>query len=181
MSEVLVNAGVFTGALVLMEGVAHLSHRYLMHGALWCLHESHHRPRMGVLEKNDLFAVFFSVPSIVLIYLGTTFHSAALWAGLGVAAYGVCYFLFHDLLVHRRIGHGYRPRNGYLRRIVHAHRLHHASHSREGAVSYGFLVAPSVSRLRKRMQRLESQGYRFDGYAVSAASGESQSPEGRGG
>ena len=181
MNDLVPNAALFLGALALMEPVAHLSHRYLMHGPLWCLHASHHQPREGAFEKNDLFAVFFSAPSIVLIYLGTTHYPRALWAGLGIAAYGLCYFLFHDVLVHRRIDHGYRPAGGYLRRIVHAHRLHHASRSRRGAVSYGFLLAPPVERLRNRMRRLEADGHRFDGYATPTASAGSQSPEGAGG
>lgn len=181
MSEALLNAALFLGALALMEPVAHLSHRYLMHGPLWCLHESHHQPRQGTFEKNDLFAVFFSVPSIMLIYVGTNHSPPALWAGLGIAAYGVCYFLFHDVLVHRRVDHGYRPAAGYLRRIVHAHRLHHAARGRGGAVSFGFLLAPPVERVRAQMRRLEAQGHRFDGYTSSAASAGSHSPAGAGG
>lgn len=177
MSEVLLNATLFVGALVLMEGVAYLSHRFLMHGPLWCLHRSHHEPRHGTFERNDAFAVFFSVPSMVLIYIGTNVHPAALWTGLGVAAYGVCYLLFHDVLVHRRIAHGYRPSGAYLRRIVHAHRLHHASRSRRGAVSFGFLVAPQVSQLRAEMRRLESAGYRFDAYESSGSSAGVHKPE----
>ena len=181
MSAWLTNAALFLAGLALMEPVAHLSHRYLMHGPLWCLHQSHHLPRQGTFEKNDLFAVFFSAPSMVLIYLGTTVYPPALWVGLGIAGYGLCYFLFHDVLVHRRIDHGYRPTGRYLRRIVHAHRLHHAARNREGAVSYGFLVAPPVERLRERMRKLESAGHRFEGYATSAASVGSHSPEGAAG
>lgn len=169
MSDVLLNAVLFVGAWLMMEPVAWLSHRFVMHGPLWNLHESHHQPRSGTFEKNDLFAVFFSAPSILLIYLGTHGYTPLLWAGLGVAAYGVCYFLFHDVLVHRRIDHGFRPRSRYLRRIVHAHRLHHASRTRTGAVSYGFLVAPPIERLRQRMRDLETQGHRFDAYLAESA------------
>ena len=42
---------------VIMEGVAWLAHRYLMHGWLWIWHEDHHKPRHekhGFFEKNDL-------------------------------------------------------------------------------------------------------------------------------
>lgn len=178
MSEVLLNTALFVGALLAMEPVAWLSHRFVMHGPLWRLHESHHQPRHGTFEKNDLFAVFFSVPSILLIYLGTYPYSPVLWAGLGVAAYGVCYFLFHDVLVHRRIEHGFRPRSGYLRRIVQAHRLHHASRSRTGGVSYGFLLAPPIERLRRRMRDLESRGHRFDAYRPASAAAGSHSADG---
>ena len=43
---------------IIMEGVAWLAHRYLMHGWLWIWHEDHHKPRHekhGFFEKNDLF------------------------------------------------------------------------------------------------------------------------------
>jgi len=43
-----------------MEVFAYLVHRYVMHGPLWLLHESHHRPRQSaVFEKNDLFGIVF--------------------------------------------------------------------------------------------------------------------------
>ena len=81
------NAALFVGVLAGMEGVAYLMHKHLMHGPLWFLHESHHRPRQGWFEANDLFGVFFAIPSIVLIYLGVRGHPP-LAAGLGMTAYG---------------------------------------------------------------------------------------------
>ena len=47
MLEILRNALLFAGALAGMELVAWVTHRYLMHGPLWFLHASHHRPREG--------------------------------------------------------------------------------------------------------------------------------------
>jgi beta-carotene 3-hydroxylase len=44
-----------------MEAVAYYTHKYVMHGFLWSLHESHHRPREGLFEKNDLFAFYFTI------------------------------------------------------------------------------------------------------------------------
>jgi beta-carotene 3-hydroxylase len=129
------------GTFVAMEGVASLMHRHLMHGPLWILHESHHRPRAGRFEANDLFGVFFAIPSIVLIYLGTHGQPLALPVGVGMTAYGAAYFSFHDVVVHRRIRHAYAPRSAYLRRIVRAHLIHHKTLTREGAVSFGFLYA----------------------------------------
>jgi beta-carotene 3-hydroxylase len=133
----------FVGTFVAMEGVAFLMHRHLMHGPLWILHESHHRPRAGRFEANDLFGVFFAIPSIVLIYLGTHGHPLALPLGVGMTAYGAAYFGFHDVVVHRRVRHSYVPRSVYLRRIVKAHLVHHKTLTREGAVSFGFLYARS--------------------------------------
>jgi beta-carotene 3-hydroxylase len=86
-----------------MEGVAWFSHKYIMHGFLWSWHKSHHHPYQGVLEKNDLFAVVFSIPAIATIFVGLTFSFLywLFWVGLGITGYGIFYVLFHDILVHR--------------------------------------------------------------------------------
>ena len=139
---------IFAGFVLLMEVVAWTTHRYVMHGWLWSLHRSHHEPRMGAFEKNDWFAVIFAIPSMVLIYLGVNVHILALAAGLGILAYGLIYFFFHDILVHRRFDFGLRPKKGYLARVVQAHRLHHAVEGKEGCVSFGFIFPPSPQRLK---------------------------------
>ena len=145
----LLNAALLVGTLAAMEVVAYLTHKYLMHGPLWFLHRSHHVPRQGRFEWNDLFGVFFATPAIALIYLGTHGHPRLLWVGLGMAAYGACYFGFHDVVVHRRVPLRLHPRNRYLRRIVQAHLIHHRTHVRDGAVSFGFLYAPPVDKLKR--------------------------------
>ena len=40
-----------------MEGVAYAAHRWVMHGWGWFLHKSHHEPRTGAFELNDLYDV----------------------------------------------------------------------------------------------------------------------------
>ena len=126
---------------VAMEGVAYLLHRYVMHGPLWVLHESHHRPRSGRFELNDLFGVLFALPSMALIYAGTHGQPLLLAVGLGMTAYGAAYWGFHDVLVHRRVRHSLVPRSAYLKRIVRAHLVHHRTHAKNGATSFGFLYA----------------------------------------
>ena len=54
-------------------------------------------------------------------------------------AYGMAYWGFHDVLVHRRVKHSVVPKGGYLKRIVRAHLIHHRTHTKEGATSFGFL------------------------------------------
>lgn len=154
MPDALINILLLLGGFVLMEGVAYSSHKYVMHGFLWCWHESHHLPRQGIFEKNDLFAVMFALPSIALIYLGTSGYPRLLWVGIGIALYGLAYFVFHDVIVHRRIRTGYKPRSGYMRRIVQAHWIHHSVRSREGGVSFGFLYSQPVDALRAERRRL---------------------------
>jgi hypothetical protein len=97
--QALAAAAIGVATFLGMEAVAFLMHRHLMHGPLWFLHESHHRPRRGLLEWNDLFGLFFAVPSMVLIHLGTHGRPFALAVGLGMTAYGAAYFGFHDVIV----------------------------------------------------------------------------------
>ena len=53
-----------------MEFMAWFTHKYVMHGFLWVLHKDHHIRDGRKFEWNDVFAVIFAIPSIVLIYLG---------------------------------------------------------------------------------------------------------------
>ena len=146
----------FVATVLGMEVFAYVAHRWMMHGFLWSLHKSHHEPRLGTFEKNDWFAVIFAGRAIVLIAAGTYGGPPILvWIGAGVTAYGAIYAGFHDVLVHRRVRHGWNPRSKYLKRIIQAHRLHHAVESKHGTVSFGFLWAPPV---RVLLADLESRG-----------------------
>lgn len=142
------------GAFLAMEGFAWGVHRYVMHSrAGWGWHRSHHEPSRG-FELNDLYAVVFAAPAVGLFALGS--RPGLRWAwflGLGVTLYGVMYALVHDGLVHRRLPLRFTPRRGYAKRLVQAHRLHHAVRTRDGAVSFGFLYAPDVRRLKAKLER----------------------------
>ncbi len=150
------------GTVVLMEGVAYAAHRWIMHGVGWFLHRSHHRARDGWWEWNDLYAAIFAVPSVALIFAGLQlgWWPGVVWIGAGVAAYGAIYFGFHDVIVHRRLPTRYLPRSAYMKRIVQAHRLHHVVETREGNVSFGFLVAPRPDALKAELKRRQRTGVR---------------------
>ena len=152
----------FLATVAVMEGVAYTAHRWVMHGWGWFLHESHHRPRTGPFELNDLYAVIFAVPSFTLILGGVQlgWGSWATWIGAGIAAYGAIYFGFHDVIVHKRINHRYVPRGSYMKRIVQAHRIHHIVETKEGNVSFGFLVAPKPEELKAELARRGRAGVR---------------------
>lgn len=152
----------FIGTIAAMEGVAYALHRWVMHGPGWGLHKSHHSPRTGPFEANDWYAAVFALPSVALIYGGLNlgWGSWAAWLGAGVAAYGLIYFGFHDIIVHKRIGHRFVARSPYMKRITQAHRLHHAVETREGAVSFGFLVAPRPEDLKAELSRRGRTGIR---------------------
>ena len=152
----------FLATIAAMEGVAYAAHRWVMHGPGWFLHASHHRARNGIWELNDLYAVIFAMPSILLLLGGVRlgWWPGCTWIGAGIAAYGAIYFGFHDWLVHRRIAHRVVPRSAYLKRIVQAHRLHHAVEAKAGTVSFGFLVAPRPEALKAELARRERKGVR---------------------
>jgi len=153
----------FLGTIAFMEVFAYVMHRWVMHGRLgWTLHASHHRARARMFEWNDLYGVIFALPSIALLYGGVQgdWGAWAAWVGAGIAGYGAIYFGFHDVIVHRRLAHRVVPRSAYFRRIVQAHRIHHAVESREGAVSFGFIYAPPVEVLKQRLAASERAAVR---------------------
>ena len=144
-----------------MELVAWSSHKYVMHGFGWAWHRDHHEPHDRTLEKNDLYALVGAGMSISMFALGSPLvmgRSAwepGTWIGLGVLVYGVIYSLIHDGLVHQRYFR-WVPRHGYARRLVQAHKLHHATMGKEGGVSFGFVIARDPAALKRdlRAQRL---------------------------
>jgi beta-carotene 3-hydroxylase len=146
---------IFLATVLGMELFAYAAHRWIMHGPGWFLHKSHHRPRTGNWELNDLYAAIFAVPSFVLLLGGVQlgWWPGFTWIGAGIAAYGAIYFGFHDLIVHKRIRHRYIPRSSYMKRIVQAHRLHHAVRTRKGTVSFGFLYAPKPEDLKAQLRK----------------------------
>ena len=132
-----------------MEGVAWFLHKYVMHGFGWYLHEDHHRASKGRFEKNDIFGLFFSLLSFILILTG--FFSGLdirLPIGIGVACYGIGYFLVHDTFFHRRIKIKYRPKSDYMKRVLNAHRIHHQKSKAHEGICFGFLYASKKYSLK---------------------------------
>ena len=88
--------------------------------------------------------------------------------------------MVHDGLVHQRYFR-WVPRSGYARRIVQAHRLHHATVGREVGVSFGFIFAGDPARLKAELKRQRASGLARlrdgEGSAVSSPI----MPPGRGG
>jgi len=139
MPQWLLNALVFLFFFVLWEGVAWFTHKYIMHGFLWTLHEDHHKPGYRRFEKNDLFGVFFAVISAFLIAFGLPEFSVSFWAGAGIAAYGAAYFFVHDIFVHQRLPWFKRTGNRYLQALRKAHKVHHKQLGKHRAEAFGFL------------------------------------------
>lgn len=133
-------AAIVIGVFIAMEGVTWLTHRYVMHGFLWYLHRDHHQESHGFFEKNDAFFVIFAIPSFLCILFGTLQGIYWLQAiGFGIMAYGLAYFLVHDVIIHQRFKWFTRSNNTYIRSIRWAHKMHHKHINKEHGESFGML------------------------------------------
>ena len=139
-----------------------------MHGWGWGWHRSHHLPRTGRLEKNDLYALIFAAVAFALIVSDSARRGAPYWIGVGMTSYGLLYFILHDWMTHQRWPWRRLPRSGYLKRLVQAHRLHHATSGRHGAVSFGFLCARPVRELKAQLAASAADAVRKPARAAGA-------------
>ncbi|WP_299193782.1 sterol desaturase family protein [uncultured Erythrobacter sp.] len=144
-------------ALVGMELFAWWAHKHIMHGWGWAWHRDHHEPHDNVLEKNDLFGVVFAAFDIALYLIGALYWEPLWWIALGINLYGVLYALVHDGLVHQRFFR-FVPKGGYAKRLVQAHKLHHATIGKEGGVSFGFVFARDPAKLKAELQAQVKDG-----------------------
>ena len=123
-----------------MEIITWATHKYVMHGFLWYLHEDHHKPHKYFFEKNDAFFLIFAIPSWLCIMLGL--QNANYWVagiGFGIALYGFAYFLVHEIIIHQRIKWFTRSNNSYIKTIRWAHKMHHKHTEKENGESFGML------------------------------------------
>jgi len=141
--------GIGLMSFLVMEWVAWATHKYVMHGPLWGLHRDHHR-REGHrrLYRNDAFFVVFAIPSWLFIMLGSMAGSAiSVAAGAGIAAYGLAYFLVHEVFIHKRLKFWVHSKNPYWVAVRRQHMRHHRHLEREDGEEFGLLfVRPSSLR-----------------------------------
>jgi beta-carotene 3-hydroxylase len=143
--------------VVAMEFVAWSAHKYIMHGWGWAWHRDHHEPHDNVLEKNDLYGIVGAVAAIALFTYGYYYSLFLWWVGMGITAYGIIYTLIHDGLVHQRFFR-WVPKRGYAKRLVQAHKLHHATIGKQGGVSFGFVFARDPVALKQELKAQRAAG-----------------------
>ena len=138
------NTIIFIATFFVMEGVAWFTHKYIMHGFLWVLHDDHHtHTNTGFFEKNDAFFLIFAIPGFSLTLLGTIgIVPIGLPIGLGITAYGLCYFLVHDVFIHQRFKWLRNSNNIYFRALRRAHKIHHKHLGKEDGECFGMLFVP---------------------------------------
>ncbi|NP_001313021.1 beta-carotene hydroxylase 2, chloroplastic-like [Nicotiana tabacum] len=147
------------GAAVGMEFWARWAHRALWHDSLWHMHESHHKPREGPFEMNDVFAIINAVPAIALLNYGF-FHKGLIpglcfGAGLGITVFGMAYMFVHDGLVHKRFPVGPVANVPYFRKVAAAHLLHHSE--KFNGVPYGLFLGPKELEEVGGIEELEKE------------------------
>ena len=142
--ELFAQLALVAGAAVGMEYYARYAHKYLWHESLWSmplktrkewnrpiwlLHESHHLPREGAFEANDIFAIANGVPAFALCAYGFLtpglFGGLCFGAGLGITFFGIAYMYVHDGMVHKRFPTGPLGKLPFLRKIAAGHTIHH--------------------------------------------------------
>ena len=123
---------------VLIEVGAGWLHKYVFHGFLWSIHESHHRPRRGrVFEANDVFALIFAaIPMWLMLGSSSVLDSPRFAIGAGITLHGFAYFILHDLMTHRRWW-GVRPPGNWAQGVVQGHRVHHQKATPKGQGPWG--------------------------------------------
>ena len=140
-----------------MEFMAWFTHKFVMHGFLWSLHEDHHaHNKDSFFEKNDAFVLIYAIPSWLCIMLGSMFSLwTVMYIGFGILAYGIAYFLVHEIFIHQRLKWFKKSNNAYLRAIRRAHKIHHKHLGKEKGACFGMLVVP-VKYLKQEFKQMKA-------------------------
>lgn len=142
--KLLLGALIFMGTFGFMEFMAWFTHKYVMHGFLWVLHKDHHhKEHDSWFERNDTFFLFYAVVSMsfVMIADNTSFWYG--WPiGFGILAYGIAYFIVHDIFIHQRFKLFRNANNWYAKGVRRAHKIHHKHLGKEHGENFGMLIVP---------------------------------------
>lgn len=156
MLSVLIWLGSGLLALVAMEFWAGFLHHRVWHGFLWSFHRSHHEPRLGRFERNDVLSGTHAPVAAALILYGclgvpSVLRDVAYGWGFGMTAFGILYLTFHDGLMHGRLPVQGLRKVPYFQLLCDAHQIHHE----KNGGPYGFFyVSP---RLRSYLERRKAE------------------------
>ncbi|MBW1294575.1 beta-carotene hydroxylase [Aquimarina litoralis] len=135
---------IFLGTFCIMEFMAWFTHKYIMHGFLWSLHKDHHHKNHNSWwERNDLFFVFYAAVSMIFFM---SHDPITFWMGeaigFGILAYGIAYFIVHDIFIHQRFKLFRNANHWYARGVRRAHKIHHKHLKKDKGECYGMLIVP---------------------------------------
>ena len=139
-----------------MEIFSYAVHRFVFHGVFWKIHETHHIARKSAFEFNDIFSIVFALVSIFLMIFAEKplFNSISFPIGLGMAIYGLIYFIVHDFFTHRRF-FAFKSNSKILLTIRAAHQRHHQTTEKIGVEPFGlffFNYGNFTSPIRRRVE-----------------------------
>ena len=134
----------FLLAYIGMEGMAWFTHKFVMHGFLWKLHKDHHqKDHDSWFERNDFFFLFYALVSIGFFFLWKfDVFQGGLAIGVGIFAYGLTYFIIHDIFIHQRFKWFKKADSAYARALRRAHKMHHKHLNKEDGECFGMLLFP---------------------------------------
>lgn len=133
----------FLATFGIMEFMAWFIHKYIMHGLLWSLHKDHHhKDHNSWFERNDAFFLFFAGLSMFFLMFAKNYFWLATPIGLGILAYGIAYFIVHDIFIHQRFKWLRNVDNAYARGLRRAHKIHHKHLGKEQGENFGMLIVP---------------------------------------
>ncbi len=157
--SILFSTAVALGTFLLMEFSAWAMHKYVMHGFLWTWHRDHHQPHSGFFERNDRFFLVYAVPSSTLFILGSIDgFDYKFFIGVGIAMYGLAYFLVHDVFIHQRFPWLKRADSAFWRALRKAHKVHHKHLGKEEGECFGLLIVPMKYYREAREAARRDQG-----------------------
>ena len=135
---------VFVSTFIFMEFMAWFTHKFIMHGFLWSLHKDHHKKdHDSWFERNDAFFIFYALVSIGFFLLWKfNILNIGLAIGLGILAYGIAYFIIHDIFIHQRFKIFRNVNNKYAKALRRAHKMHHKHIGKGEGECFGMLVVP---------------------------------------
>jgi len=141
--EIALWIGIFLGTFFTMEFMAWFTHKYIMHGILWSLHKDHHhKEHNSWFERNDAFFIFYAIVSMSLFYAAANGFWYGFPLGFGILAYGIAYFLVHDIFIHQRFKFFRKANHWYAKGVRRAHKMHHKHLGKGDGECFGMLVVP---------------------------------------
>ncbi len=143
MTQLVINTLIIIASFCTMEAVAWLSHKFIMHGLLWKVHEDHHTGSHRKVQNNDSFFLIFAIPSWLFIMFGVMDGcDYKLYIGTGITLYGIAYFFVHEVVIHQRFKFFTRSKYPYLVALRKAHKAHHKHLGKEDGECFGMLLVP---------------------------------------
>ena len=96
------------------------------------MHRTHHEPRTGILEDNDIFGVLNAavvMPVLMQAYFAEPSYGAALRRGasMGISVFGCAYIAVHDGVHHERFWSRPLQQVAWFQAVSKAHAAHHTA------------------------------------------------------